>query len=142
LDDLGAPSSHLVLEPGTAVYTTEGEKIGEVQHVLADDEENVFDGIVIDASALPGWSAIRGRCAGCAHLRARCRPRPDRRRGRAASGAERESRILEVTGVEDVDRTELGEKLRRAWEVVSGKGPGRGLIEAGARGGGCLDIGG
>jgi len=54
MDDLGAPSSYVVLEPGTAVYTTESEKIGEVQHVLADHEENVFDGIVIDARALPG----------------------------------------------------------------------------------------
>ena len=30
---------------------------------------------------------------------------------------------LEVTGVEDVDRSELDEKLRRAWELMSGKGP-------------------
>ena len=30
--------------------------------------------------------------------------------------------VLEVTGVEDVDRTELGEKLRRAWEIISGEG--------------------
>jgi hypothetical protein len=30
--------------------------------------------------------------------------------------------VLEVTGVEDVDRSELREKLRRAWELISGKG--------------------
>ena len=29
---------------------------------------------------------------------------------------------MEVTGVEDVDGSELGQKLRRAWELVSGEG--------------------
>jgi len=33
---------------------------------------------------------------------------------------------LEVHGAEDVDRSELGEKLRRAWELVSGAGPEKG----------------
>ena len=54
MDDLGAPSSYLALEPGVAVFTSDGEKVGEVQHVLADLELEIFDGIVIDASALPG----------------------------------------------------------------------------------------
>ena len=124
MEDLGAPSSYLALESGTAVYTTEGEKIGEVQYVLADDGENVFDGIVIDASALPGGLRFadaaqvaqifeRGVVLGLTAAEAERLPEPSENPG-----------VLEVTGVEDVDRTELGEKLRRAWEVVSGKGPG------------------
>lgn len=31
--------------------------------------------------------------------------------------------MIEVHGVEDVDRNELHEKLRRAWEIVRGEGP-------------------
>ena len=54
MDDLGAPGSYLTLEPGTAVYDNTGEHIGDVEHVLADADEDIFDGIVIDRSVLPG----------------------------------------------------------------------------------------
>ncbi len=45
--DAGAPISYEVLEPGTPVYSSDGEQIGTVAHVLAVPEEDVFDGIVI-----------------------------------------------------------------------------------------------
>ena len=45
--DLGAPSSYLVLERGTPVYSADGVQIGKVSHVLAVEAEDVFDGIVI-----------------------------------------------------------------------------------------------
>jgi hypothetical protein len=45
--DAGAPISYEVLEPGTPVYSSDGELIGIVAHVLSVPEEDVFDGIVI-----------------------------------------------------------------------------------------------
>ena len=54
MEDLGPPSSYLALGDGTAVYSSDGEKLGKVQRVLADPEVDIFDGIVIDASALAG----------------------------------------------------------------------------------------
>jgi hypothetical protein len=45
--DLGDPISYLGLEPRTPVYSSDGEEIGIVDHVLEDDGEDVFDGIVI-----------------------------------------------------------------------------------------------
>ncbi len=45
--DLGAPIAYLGLEPGTPVYSSDGDEIGVVGHVLEDDREDVFDGIVI-----------------------------------------------------------------------------------------------
>jgi uncharacterized protein YrrD len=45
--DLGEPAAYSVLSPGTAVYSSEGQEIGQVTHVLADEAEDVFDGIVI-----------------------------------------------------------------------------------------------
>lgn len=45
--DLGRPSSYLVLTPGTPVYSRDGERIGQVSHVLAAEDEDVFDGVVI-----------------------------------------------------------------------------------------------
>lgn len=45
--DLGPPVSYEVLEPGTPVFSSDGHKIGEVAHVLAAEHEDIFDGIVI-----------------------------------------------------------------------------------------------
>ena len=45
--DLGEPSSYEALSRGTPVYSSDGEQIGRVAHVLADEGEDVFDGIVI-----------------------------------------------------------------------------------------------
>ncbi len=36
-----------MLDPGTPVYSSDGEQIGKVAHVLADEREDIFDGIVI-----------------------------------------------------------------------------------------------
>jgi uncharacterized protein YrrD len=47
MDDHGLPISYEALDPGTPVYSSDGEKIGEVTHVLSVPEEDVFDGIVI-----------------------------------------------------------------------------------------------
>ena len=45
--DLGEPSSYMALSAGTPIYSADGEQIGKVAHVLADESEDVFDGIVI-----------------------------------------------------------------------------------------------
>jgi len=52
--DYGAPSSYLALVDGTPVYSSDGVKLGEVEHLLADADADIFDGIVIDRSVLPG----------------------------------------------------------------------------------------
>ena len=54
MDDLGQPSSYLALKKGAAVYSSDGQKLGEVERVLADPDADVFDGIVFDTTALPG----------------------------------------------------------------------------------------
>ena len=55
MEDLGDPISYLVLEKGTPVYTSDGEKLGAVVEVRADDGSDIFDGIVLDKnSILPG----------------------------------------------------------------------------------------
>lgn len=45
--DLGEPASYEVLSTGTPVYSSDGEQVGRVAHVLAAADEDVFDGIVI-----------------------------------------------------------------------------------------------
>ena len=45
--DCGSPIAYLVLQPGTAVYTSGRKRIGTVEQVLFVQEEDVFDGIVV-----------------------------------------------------------------------------------------------
>jgi hypothetical protein len=54
VENLGKPSSYLSCDPGQAVYSCDGEKVGKVAHVLADPGSDIFDGLVLDTSALPG----------------------------------------------------------------------------------------
>ena len=122
MDDLGSPSSYLVLQPGVAVFSRDETKVGEVHHVLADESLDVFDGILIDTSALPGGMRFadasqidqiyeRGVVLTLSAADAERLPEPTDNPG-----------TIEIHGVEDVDSSEFREKLRRAWEIVSGKG--------------------
>ncbi len=46
-EELGNPIAYLALERGVPVLSADGDEIGVVDHVLEDDREDVFDGIVI-----------------------------------------------------------------------------------------------
>jgi hypothetical protein len=46
-EDLGASISYLVLAEGTPVYDRAGDRVGRVDHVLADDREDIFHGLVL-----------------------------------------------------------------------------------------------
>jgi hypothetical protein len=120
MDDLGAPISFLVLGAGVPVYSSDGEKLGEVEHVLAVPDDDIFDGIVLDTSVLPGGhrfadapevEAIYERgvvlkidAAAAANL-----PKPSANPGAIEAGPK--------------DMVKGGnDKLRRAWDLISGKG--------------------
>ena len=47
-DDRGAPIAYMVLAEGTPVQSSDGERIGAVKHVLADEGADIFDGLVLD----------------------------------------------------------------------------------------------
>src|SRR5215211_3438980 len=95
-DDLGAPVSFLALDEGTAVYAADGEEVGQVAHVLANEEEDIFDGIVI-AHGL-------GR-----HTFADAEPLPEPSENPA---------VMEETSEDE--ESSLSDKLRRAWDLLSG----------------------
>jgi hypothetical protein len=46
-EDLGAPQSYLVLAEGTPAFDRAGNAAGKVEHVLADDREDIFHGLVL-----------------------------------------------------------------------------------------------
>jgi hypothetical protein len=116
----GEPISYMALEEGTEVRSADGKKVGEVAHVLADLEEDIFDGIVIDASWLPGGHVFADAAqvgeirTGAVTLKldaegCRSLPRP------AANPA-----VMEA-GPDDAIDGGLSDKLRRAWDRISGK---------------------
>jgi hypothetical protein len=45
--DYGDPIAYTALEPRTPVYSSDGERVGEVKRVLAAVEEDIFDGLII-----------------------------------------------------------------------------------------------
>jgi hypothetical protein len=117
----GEPISYIALEQGTPVLAADGDAVGKVAHVLADVEDDIFDGIVIDTKAGPGGirfvdapevAEIRERAVvvSLSAEDAQRLPKP-----------EPNPAVMESHGVEDSE-TPLAHKLHRAWEIVSGKG--------------------
>jgi hypothetical protein len=120
VEDLGAPASYLTLEEGSAVYSSDGQHLGKVAHVLADPDVDVFDGIVLDKSVLPGGHRFadadqvdevyeRGVVLSVDAAAAQALPEPAPNPGE-----------IEV-GADDVVPDEKRDKLHRAWDRISGK---------------------
>ena len=88
--ELGDPISYLTLEAGTPVFSRDGERVGAVEHVLADANVDVFDGIVIDTRSGPGgWRFADAPEVESIHQHGVVLTL-DAERGGAAAGAERE----------------------------------------------------
>jgi hypothetical protein len=117
--DLGEPGSYMTLRAGVPVYSSDGERLGEVEHVLAEPDKDIFDGIVFDASALPGGhrfvdapevASIHERGVVLTLDAASSARLPEPSANPATMGA----------GPDDVAEGELERKLRRAWDLISG----------------------
>ena len=117
--DLGNPASYLVLADGTPVLSSDGREVGTVEHVLADADSDVFDGVIVDLRAGPGGH----RFADAGQVEAIYE------RGvvlaMSADAAERlpepaENPAVLDSGPEDTVPDDLQDKLRRAWDYLSG----------------------
>jgi hypothetical protein len=119
MDDLGPPSSYLTLAEGLPVFSSDGEDLGKVEHVLAEPEEDIFDGFVIDTSVLPGGHRFvdapevetiyeRGVVLKIDAAAAKDLPQPSANPG-----------VLEAGG-DDAPPSPLQQKLGRAWDRISG----------------------
>jgi uncharacterized protein YrrD len=120
----GEPISYLTLEEGTKVLSTDGEEIGKVAHVLADLQNDIFEGIVIDTSSLPGGHVfadatlvdeirIDGVILSIDAEAATSLPAPSANPAAMRVGPDE---LVKEGTAED-----LRDKLRRAWDVISGK---------------------
>jgi uncharacterized protein YrrD len=114
--DLGDPGSYLTLADGTPVLASDGARIGTVEHVLADANADVFDGLIVkvhrghrfaDASQVDRIHE-RGVVLTVDETTAQRLPEPAE--SPAAMGA----------GPDDTVPDGLDDKLRRAWDYLSG----------------------
>jgi hypothetical protein len=120
VEDLGPPSSYLTLESGLPVLSRDGGRLGEVEHVLADPDADVFDGIVVDASeALGGHRFVDAPEVAEIYERGVVLALD----ASAAAQLPEPSENPPTLGVhpDDTAEGELQRKLRRAWERMSGK---------------------
>ena len=126
MEDLGAPSSYLTLAEGTPVYSSDGTRLGEVEHVLADPDADIFDGIVIDRSVLPGGHRFADASQVAEIFERGIVLTVDAAAAESAARAERKPGGHGVTGEDFVEREwddEIEQKLKRAWARISGKAP-------------------
>jgi hypothetical protein len=54
VEDLGPPVAYLALREGVPVYDRDGQNVGVVEHVLAEPDLDIFEGIVVHTVPLPG----------------------------------------------------------------------------------------
>ncbi len=120
MKDLGQPSSYLALQERVPVHSSDGKELGKVEHVLADPDVDVFDGIVLDKSVLPGGHRFvdasqveeiyeRGVVLTVDATEAEGLPEPSASPGK-----------IEI-GPDDMVKDDRHDKLRRAWDRISGK---------------------
>ncbi len=115
--DYGAPIAYMTLAEGTPVYASGGEQVGTVHRVLADAESDIFDGLILETDEgerfadAPAVGDLYERAvfldltaAQARHLHA-----PD------ANPA-----VMEA-GLDDAEAPDLRDRLRRAWDIISGR---------------------
>ncbi|WP_229073076.1 PRC-barrel domain-containing protein [Actinoplanes sp. DH11] len=62
-EDLGNPVSYLVAKEGIPVYDRSGDTVGTLEHVLADEAQDVFHGLLIktgDGHRFAGGDQVDG----------------------------------------------------------------------------------
>ncbi|MGX6446821.1 PRC-barrel domain-containing protein [Patulibacter sp. S7RM1-6] len=118
MTDLGAPTSYLAVAAGTPVLSADGSRVGTVAHVLAVEEQDVFDGLVIDTD--DGARFVDATQVDGLYARGAVLTLDAAAAERLAAPRENPAQVG-ATPDDTVDDT-LGDKLRRAWDLVSGKG--------------------
>lgn len=109
----------MTLQPGVPVYSSDGEELGVVEHVLAEPEQDIFDGIVLDTSVLPGGHRfVDAPEVGEIHERGVVLS-VDRRSAERLPEPSANPAAMSASP-DDAPESELQRKLRWAWDKVSG----------------------
>jgi uncharacterized protein YrrD len=118
--DLGNPASYLVLADGTPVLSADGRELGTVEHVLADPDADVFDGVIVDMRAGPGGHRFADADQVQAiYERGVVLRLGAREAGRLPEPAKNPASM--DSSPDDTTPDDLRDKLRRAWDYLSGR---------------------
>jgi len=117
--DLGDPVSYLVVSDGTAVVSSDGHKVGTVEHVLAVPDADVFDGVIVDLRSRPGGHrfADAEQVAGIYERGVVLTLNAD---AAAKLPEPAENPATMDAGPDDIVPDGLDDKLKRAWDYLSG----------------------
>ena len=120
MEQYGDPTSFMEIDAGVDVVSSDGSRVGALEHVLADEQTGIFDGVVIDVATGPGGHRFVD-APEVAELRERAvlltlsagevdgLPEPSENPA-----------VIEHGGAEDAEGP-LAQKLRRAWDLISGR---------------------
>ena len=117
MEDLGPPVAYVLLAEGVPVYDRQQERIGVVEHVLADTELDIFDGVIVHTTPLPGRHLFAD-VDQIAELHERGVLLSVARDALHEPG---ESPAVMESQPEDTVESPLQVRLRRAWDWVSGR---------------------
>lgn len=115
--DHGPPIAWTALREGTRVLDATGEDVGAVEHVLADVEADVWEGLVVDTRLGPGGlkyadhTQVASLHEGAVVLSVAA--------DRLAEPSENPAVL--GSGPDDTVPDGLGDRLKRAWDWVSGR---------------------
>ena len=120
MDEYGQPRSFLEIDEGVDVISSDGERVGKLEHVLVDEQSDIFDGVIIDVRTGPGGH----RFADSAEVEEfRERAVVLKVAAAAVAGLPEPSEnpaVMQHGGEEDSEGALAG-KLRRAWDLLSGR---------------------
>jgi hypothetical protein len=119
VEDLGAPISYLTVAEGVPVHASDGREVGKVAHVLADAQIDVFEGLIVSSGFPPMHRFVDAEHIAELHERGvvlaidsqMVEELPTPSANPAAVGA----------GPDDVLPDQLRDRLRRAWDWISGR---------------------
>jgi uncharacterized protein YrrD len=118
VQDLGPPVAYIALAEGTPVYDRNGERIGVVDHVLADMQLDIFEGVIVHTLPLPGRhvfadvdqiAELHERGVVLSAERNKLHKPPDK----SAASSRRSD--------EESPESPLEARLRRAWDWIAGR---------------------
>ena len=104
------------------MYSCDGVKVGKVEHVLAAPDQDIFDGVVLDTSVLPGGHRFVDAEQVEEIFEQGVLLKLDRQEAEKLPEPSANPAALEVTpdDVSEGDEGTLKRKLRRAWDLISG----------------------
>jgi hypothetical protein len=118
--DHGPPTSYLLLTDGTPVLTATQTRLGTVKRVLADLEEDIFDGLIVETDAGERFvdasrvAEIYERAVELSLSDEEAAHLPEPTAGPAAMAADPDDTAVRSPA------EEVGRAVRRVWDRISG----------------------